>query len=149
MTEATVDRKSPVRLSAETMDLLRRGSADCAACRVILGAMDGDRLGKAKFANGKPYSIDAQRRHVLELKGLALSEETEALVKGKAGTCREPNGRGCFLCARILDAMQDDGILRDWPQDKTPEQGKFLVEAQIGHILLERGQGVEWEEVPA
>lgn len=140
----------PVRLSAETLEQLRAGAQRCADCAAILHHLDGDRLAPTwRPKDGSPFGVEEQKRHIMELKGLAVNEEGMALLLERAGTCRRPNGSGCFFCARILDALSSDGTLRVWPADKKDEQVKISVDAQIGHMMLERGEPVEWIEVPA
>lgn len=139
----------PVRLSEETQEQLRAGATLCADCGTILLHLKENRLVPARRPDGSTFSVAEQKRHIMELKGLAVSEKGRALLEERAGTCRRPNGSGCFFCARILDALSSDGTLRVWPADKKDEQVKISVDAQIGHMMLERGEPVEWIEVPA
>lgn len=138
------------RISGETLDLMKMSATKCLDCAVILKyLLVGDRVGPALRKDGSKFSVQEQTRHILELKGVALKEAGVERLRALAGTCREPAGSGCFYCARILDAMTEDGLLRDWPQDSKEEQTKITVDDQRAHILLECGEPIIWEEVPA
>lgn len=136
-----------VKLSDETVALLREGARTCSDCACILKHLLGDnRLGPAWRADGTPFKVDEEKRHILELKGLALPPDTVAFLKVRAGTCRRSGGSGCLFCARILDAMTKDGMLREWPHDNKDEQVKIPIDGQIAHIMVELGKNPTWEE---
>ena len=75
-----------------------------------------------------------------QAKAVRLKEETVRFLRGRAGTCREPDGVGCWMCARILDSILPDGTLREWPHDQPDEALKYPVSAQRTHVLLEQGK---------
>lgn len=138
------------QISGETMTVLKSGAARCADCASILKSLvTGDRLSPGWHADGTPFPVEAQKRHILEMKWLAFSPENVKYLRSRAGTARKENGTGCFYCARILDAMTKDGQLREWPLDSKYENLKLSVEAQSGHVMLEFGIPVEWEIVKA
>lgn len=150
MATATARPQTGPQISGETMTVLKLGSARCTDCAAILKSLvTGDRLSPGWHADGTPYPVEEQKRHILETKGLALSPEKVKYLRSRAGTARKENGTGCFYCARILDAMTKDGQLREWPVDSKYENLKLTVEAQSGHVMLEFGIPVEWEVVEA
>ena len=136
-------------LSGETLAILKEGAQKCSDCAAILKSLEGENtLAAGWHADKTPFPVAAQRRHILETKGLALPAASVRFLRIRAGTCRDEGGSGCFYCARILEAMAEDGLLRDWPHDRKDEQVKLSVDDQRAHIVLEHGQPVEWEEVP-
>jgi len=138
------------RVSGETLARLKAGSTGCLFCATILKyIVAGDRVGPALHKDGTTFTVEDQKRHILELKGHALTKEQVKDLRARAGTCRKPDGSGCFYCARILDAVTKDGLLRDWPQGSKDEQMKITVDEQVGHLMLEAGRAIVWEEVPA
>jgi hypothetical protein len=138
------------QVSRETLALLRAAEKTCAECALILKhVVADDRLLPVYREDQTPVPLDKVKRHILEMKGYALSPEGIKTIRRKAGTCRKPDGRGCFYCARILDALAPDGTLREWPQDDKFEQVRIPVEAQKAHLMVEAGLPVVWEEVPA
>lgn len=144
---ALVTLEPLAQLSEDTLRCLNESAPKCADCATILKhVVDGNRLKPAWRPDGTPFKYEDMKRHILEMKGLALSPEVKALVKARAGTCRKPDGVGCWYCARILDALSKDGMLRDWPQDKTPEQVRIPVDSQQAHLIIELGGAVQWEE---
>jgi hypothetical protein len=139
--------ESLLRLSDATLALLRASAASCAECASIQKALiDVNGVGPGWRADGTPFKVDDQKRHLLELKGLALPKDTVKFLRGRAGTCRKPDGIGCLYCARILDAMTKDGVLRDWPHDSKDEEVQMSVESQRVHIMIEVGKTPIWEE---
>lgn len=144
----TVSLEPLALLREDTIAVVRASAPTCADCATILkNIVDGNRLRPAWRPDGSPFPYEEMKRHILEAIGVALSPAMRDFVKRRAGTCRKPDGVGCFYCARILDSLSKDGMLREWPQDKTPEQGKIPVESQKAHLMLETGRAVEWEEV--
>jgi hypothetical protein len=136
-----------VRLSDETMSLLRESASTCADCAAILKYLvDVNGVGPALRRDGTTFKVDEQKRHLLELKGLALPKDAVKFLRERAATCREPDGAGCFYCARILDAMTKDGRLREWPHDSKDEQVRMPIESQRVHVMLEVGKRPVWEE---
>lgn len=59
-----------------------------------------------------------------------LSPATLGVVRAKAAA-------GCFMCRRVLEAMDGDYCLRDWPPEGPVE---FPVEGQRFHVLREIGK---------
>ena len=138
------------QISEETLALLRDSAPSCEACALILKhVVAGDRLAPVWRDDKTEMKLDQVKRHILEMKGLALSKENIKFLREREGTCRKPNGSGCWYCARILEAMTKEGLLRDWPQDAKDEQLKIPVDSQITHIMIETGKPVIWEEVKA
>ena len=138
------------QISEETMTLLRDSALICPTCSLILKhVVAGDRLSPVWRDDKTEMKLDQVKRHILEMKGLALSKETVKFLRARAGTCRKPNGSGCWYCARILDSITKEGLLQDWPKDVKDEQLKIPVDSQITHIMLETGKPVIWEEVKA
>lgn len=144
---AVVEIRPLLRLSDETMELLRVSAPKCADCASILKHLvDRNGIGPAWRADGTPYGTEDQKRHILEAKGLALSPARVEFLKARAGTCRKPDGSGCWYCARILDALTKEGMLREWPANQKDEQVRMSVDAQRAHIMLETGEIPVWEE---
>jgi hypothetical protein len=148
--EVTLELSALPRLSGETMAFLKASAQACADCHAILKyVVAGDRVGPALRKDGSTFTVDDQKQHILELKGMALTKEHVTIVRSRAGTCREKDGTGCFYCARILDSITKEGLLREWPQDNKYEQIKLTVDNQRAHLMLEFGVPVVWEEVPS
>jgi hypothetical protein len=134
------------RLTEETLRELAESAEKCGDCALILkGLVDGNGLGSVVRADGRQFKEEEQKRHLLEMKGLALTPENVADLRRKAGACRQ-GGSGCFFCARILDALSPDRRLQQWPAGDKMEQGTLPVEAQRAHVMVEFGHRVEWEE---
>ena len=63
-----------------------------------------------------------------------LGETTRRLLE-------ERSKAGCFLCRRILEALDERGVLRDWPVDtERAHEGAvdFPVDGQRYHVLKEK-----------
>jgi hypothetical protein len=136
------------QISEETMRLLREAAPSCEDCALILKhVVAGDRLAPVWRDDKIEMKLDQVKRHILEMKGYALSAKSMEVIRKKAGTCRRPNGRGCWYCARILDSIAPDGTLREWPQDDKSEQVRLPVESQRAHLMVEAGLPVIWDEV--
>lgn len=58
-----------------------------------------------------------------------MKPETLAVVKERAAA-------GCRDCARVLEALDEDEVLRDWPLGAT--QPEFPVLQQRAHVVEER-----------
>jgi hypothetical protein len=136
------------QVSVETLRLLRESAPACEECALILKhVVAGDRLGPVWRPDGTQMTVEQVKRHVLEMKGYALSPKAVENLLKRAGTSRRPNGRGCFYCARILDALSEDGMLREWPADDKTEQVRIPIESQRAHLMVEAGLPAIWEEV--
>jgi hypothetical protein len=147
---ATVSLELLPRVSGETLALLKAGAATCGDCAAIVKYLVAvDHVGPALRKDGTPFSVEEEKRHILELKGQAVTKAQVKMLQDRAGTSTKPDGRGCFYCARILAAMTPEGLLRVWPQDSKHEQLKITVDEQITHIMLESGVPVVWEKVTA
>jgi hypothetical protein len=138
------------QVTEETLRLIREAAATCEECALILKhVVDTDKLAPVWRPDGTQMTVAQVKRHVLEMKGYALSPKGIEMVRKKAGTSRRPNGHGCWYCARILDAMAPDGTLREWPADDKTEQIRIPVESQQAHLMVEAGLPAIWDEVKA
>lgn len=69
-----------------------------------------------------------------------MTEPKQTLMAATLKKIKAKSKAGCFMCGRVLEALDEEHQLRDWPLDRKEGKSDYPVEAQRYHILKEVGK---------